>query len=589
MLRTTRRIDRSLRVTLALFPALLGRVIVASVLLVSVLPGAAGAQGGRGRETPTWREAIARYNAPGTTRVDGPYTLEATGRTSGDVAVLTGPVRIAGTIAGHLVAVNADVRLDASAVIEGDLLVLGGTLDRAPEARIGGEVRLQAEVLRYRLEDGVLVAEEMGLREWLPADARDRAPRGSSTELFHVSAATYNRVEGLPVLIGPKLRRRTTWGSIDLAALGLMRTAGPIAWDRGTLGHDASLQVRVGDAKAIAVGARAFDRIDAVEAWQISDTESGLATWIAHRDQRDYYGRHGGELTIGGRAGGYGSVDLFVGRERWRSVEARDPVTLSRAREAWRPNPIVDVGVVDLSGVRLRIDTREKLRSPLTGGWFVQADVERGRGQLLPALDPRMLPALDFAPIVAQDVAYTRGFLDARRRTRIAPGTELSLRLVAGGSLGGDRLPLQRRVSVGGPGSVEGYDFRRAPNDAVDVFTCGGIGIWPGDATQCERMLLAQAELRQPIGFDWRIGGDDWSIGIDERPSWVLFADAGRGWMRPGTGDPALEASGIPPLESFRTSLGLGIDFGGLGLYVAKAVSTGREPMNVLLRVGRRF
>lgn len=579
MPRPTRRISPFRRVTFA----------IALSLLIGVLPDTAGAQGGRTRETPTWREAITRYNAPGTTRVDGPYALEAAGRSAGDVAVLTGPVRIAGTVAGSLIAVNADVRLDASAVIDGDLLVLGGSLDRAPEARVGGEIRLQAEVLRYRLEDGVLVAEEVSLRDWLPADARDRAPRGTSTELFHVSASTYNRVEGLPVLIGPKLRRRTAWGSIDLAALGLVRTAGPVAWDRGSLGHDASLQLRIGEAKAIAVGARAFDRIGAIEGWQISDTESGLASWIAHRDQRDYYGRHGGELTLGGRAGGYGSVDLFVGRERWRSVESRDPVTLSRAREAWRPNPIADVGVVDLRGIRLRIDTREKLRSPLTGGWFVQADVEGGRGRLLPALDPRIISMLSFAPILPQDVAYTRGFLDARRRTRIAPGTELSLRLVTSGSLGGDRLPLQRRVSVGGPGSVEGYDFRRAPNDAVDVFTCGGIGIWPGDATQCERMLLMQAELRQPIGFDWRIGGDDWSIGIDERPSWVLFADAGRGWMRPGTGDPALEVAGIPALGTFRTSLGLGIDFGGLGLYVAKAVSTSREPMNVLLRVGRRF
>ena len=66
----------------------------------------------------------------------------------------------------------------------------------------------------------------------------------------------------------------------------------------------------------------------------------------------------------------------------------------------------------------------------------------------------------------------------------------------------------------------------------VRKLSSGGIGIWPGDATHCERMLLAQAELRQPIGFDWRIGGDDWSIGIDERPSWVLFADAGRPLLR---------------------------------------------------------
>ena len=565
------------------------RAIARLIALALTIPATLGAQGTGARGIPTWREAVARYNAPGTTRVNGPYALGASERIGGTVAVLTGPVRIAGTVAGDVVAVNADVRLEPSAVIEGDVLVLGGTLDRAPEARIEGEVRLQAEVLRYHLDAGVLIAEETALGEWIPGDARDRATVGSSTELFHVSAATYNRVEGLPVLIGPKLRRRTRWGGIDVSALGLVRTAGPVAWDRGTLGHEAAAQVRIGEAKAIAVGARAFDRIDAIEAWQISDTESGLATWIAHRDQRDYYGRHGGEVTIGGRVGGYGSFDLFAGRERWRSVAVRDPVTLSRARETWRPNPIVDEGVVDLRGVRLRIDTREKLRSPLTGGWFVQADLERGRGTLMRAMDPRIASLQSFAPILPMDVAYTRGFLDARRRTRVSPGTELSLRLVAAGSLGGNRLPLQRRVSIGGPGSVEGYDFRRAPNDAVDVFTCGGIGIWPGDATQCDRILLAQAELRQPVGFDWRIGGDDWSIGMDERPSWVLFADAGRGWMTPGTGDPALEASGIPPLGSFRTSLGVGLDFGGLGLYLAKAVSTGREPMNLLLRVGRRF
>ena len=118
------------------------RAIARLIALALTIPAALGAQGTGARGTPTWREAVARYNAPGTTRVNGPYALGASERIGGTVAVLTGPVRIAGTVAGDVVAVNADVRLEPSAVIEGDVLVLGGTLDRAPEARIEGEVRL---------------------------------------------------------------------------------------------------------------------------------------------------------------------------------------------------------------------------------------------------------------------------------------------------------------------------------------------------------------------------------------------------------------------------------------------------------------
>jgi hypothetical protein len=175
---------------------------------------------------------------------------------------------------------------------------------------------------------------------------------------------------------------------------------------------------------------------------------------------------------------------------------------------------------------------------------------------------------------------YQRAFLDARRRTRLSPGTELSVRIVAGGWIGGDPLPMQRRLSIGGPGAVEGYDFRRVPTSEADVFTCGGVtDEWYGRPAMCERMALAQVELRQPIGFDWKFAGDDWRIGVNDRPSWVLFADAGRGW----------EQGQLPPLSSFRTTLGAGIDFGSFGLYAAKAVSSGSEPMNLLLRVGRRF
>ena len=82
---------------------------------------------------------------------------------------------------------------------------------------------------------------------------------------------------------------------------------------------------------------------------------------------------------------------------------------------------------------------------------------------------------------------------------------------------------------------------------------------------------------------------DWWRLGFNTRGAWVLFADAGRGWGVQSGAAGIREESGLPPLSTFRTSIGAGLDFGSLGIYVAKATSTGREPMNVIVRLGRRF
>jgi outer membrane protein assembly factor BamA len=212
----------------------------------------------------------------------------------------------------------------------------------------------------------------------------------------------------------------------------------------------------------------------------------------------------------------------------------------------------------------------------------VRGDIERGRGTI--ARDAGLLPVVPDP----EDVNYTRGFIDARRYTRISHGTAVNARIVAGGWLGGDRLPTQRRLSIGGPGSVEGYDFRRARYDANDRFTCGGLAV-PGRPALCDRIALAQVELRQEFDVDvLRNDRDDdwWRLGWNTRGAWVIFADAGRGWNREGVDG---QARGLPSLSTFRTSIGAGLDFGSLGVYLAKSTSTGREPMNVIVRLGRRF
>ena len=113
-----------------------------------------------------------------------------------------------------------------------------------------------------------------------------------------------------------------------------------------------------------------------------------------------------------------------------------------------------------------------------------------------------------------------------------------------------------------------------------------------GTPAQCDRVLLAQVELRSRLlsGVLRDDGPDDWwRPGFNHTAQWVLFADGGRGW-RVGGGDPTgLSSGAVPALGTFKVDVGAGIDFGGLGVYVAKAVTDGGEPARFFVRLERRF
>jgi hypothetical protein len=168
------------------------------------------------------------------------------------------------------------------------------------------------------------------------------------------------------------------------------------------------------------------------------------------------------------------------------------------------------------------------------------------------------------------------------------------MRVVLGGWLGGDPLPLERRLSVDGPGALPGYDFRN-PTTGVDAGTCSN-GFVPGQPAECDRIALAQVEYRGDLRLDFMSfwGGEDWPRRYHSAHGdvvWVLFADAGRGWL---VGTPAVPgltygASAIPPLSTLRSDIGLGLDFAGIGIYAAKSASPPNEPINFFVRLRHRF
>ena len=529
------------------------------------------------------REVAEWYNAPGTVRVSGSLEVASERTITGDIAVSGGPsLTIGGRVTGRVLAINADVVLLPGARIDGDLLVVGGRVEGRAEGVVGGTVRVYPQSMNFHMEGDRLVADRQ----------RPRESRGFG-RLYNFGARTvsrlsftatpYNRVEGLPVHVGPTLAHRARNADLRIEVLGILRSVDDFEWSSRNVGHRVLAEARFGGSRGVGVGGTLFDVIEPVERWQLKDTEAGLAAFFLHRDYRDYYERHGAGVHVTGFMNDQRSLTLGYRDERWRSREARDPFTLFRDDQQWRPNPSMTNGPARLLTAQYRYDTRNDDADPWTG-WFLTADLERGwhgaNAGLVPTSDPIR-------------TKWVRGFADLRRYNRLSPEAQLNMRLVVGGRLGGDSLPMQRRLSVGGPGSLPGFDFRGNPG-GTDVGQCERVS-QPGTPAMCERIVVAQLEYRGSLGFG-RIGLGDlvpdwWSERGIRAPQWVAFADAGRGWLvGPREGELRYPGSTLlPSIDTFRTDVGLGIDMRVIGLYVAKAVSHSREPANFFVRVRHRF
>ncbi len=536
-------------------------------------------------------EVAYRFNGVAGQRGTGTTTIARGDSVIGNVAVLWGPLSIAGTVHGSVIVVNGSVRVLPGGHVDKDVVVTGGAITGADSTSVGGDIRVYPESLRFRQEGGLIIAESpegtdisdaSWFKQWLRRHVRQR--RG-----FFIEGGPYNRVEGLPIIGGPSIRQRTGLGVLRVSALGIYRSADGFAWEGENLGWNASADLTVGGRRNVRFGIEGYDAVRPTESWQLRDVETSLASFFLHRDYRDYYNAKGAHGWVSLNEGRAVSLELGARNERWEPRGTRDPFTLLRNGAQWRPNPTLDDGRLWIGEVKLRLDTRNNVRDPWTG-WLLDASLESGGTHRL-TLGPT-------SPIVRDSAAgpvrerFTRAFADLRRYNRVSPQAQLNVRLVFGAAIAGDPLPLERRFALGGAGTLPGYDFRN-PFSGPDVLSCNeGVSI-PGTPAQCERMLLGQVEYRHDQRvrlFEHEDKDGERRFRVDRDLALVLFADGGRGWLNgPRSGKLRYPSSSFPSLGTFKYDAGAGVDLHWLGVYVAKSITDWGNPANLVVRLRHRF
>jgi hypothetical protein len=527
----------------------------------------------------------AFYNRAGTLRLSGETRIPPGAVVTGDVAALGGPLEVGGTIEGAVLVINADLHLQPGARITGPVTVTGGRI-AGPMTGLEAGATVYQEPLRFRWHDDQLIALGPGTDSWLNAGWQTWFGRA---ELLLAVDDSYNRVEGLPIRLGPSLRLGGRNPTL-LEAWIVYRTRSGLRIHPDELGHLVQVAQYVGGRQSLRIGLGWYGTIDAIEDRGLSDTENSLTTFVMHRDYRDHYKRKGWSafLIYGGQTRPL-DVGLEYRDERHEFVGPSEPWSLLNNDDPWRLQPRVAEGNLRTLRGWLLWDTRNDRSDPATG-WLVRVEVEQGlEGDLTLLTADTTSPVLPEEPSGEAEPVYrpvseefTAVRLDLRRYLRLGPRTRFALRVAAGGSADDGALPPQRQHVLGGEGSLPGY--RRFD------FDCGARAHASGQAYPyygCDRSILVQMEGRIAL-----FGGSHFSLGrrlgldfeLAATPELVVFADGGRAWIdRESLGDRV----DLGP-STLRYDVGAGLRFGPIGAYLAVPLQ-GDEQANFFVRLGSRF
>lgn len=399
----------------------------------------------------------------------------------------------------------------------------------------------------------------------------------------------YNRVNGLPISIGPVIRTRNEH-PFRFSGIVVVRAENDLPRELDRVGFEINVDKAFGD--HVLVGASGWSRVESIEDRGLSDLETSLSAFVFHDDRRDYYDALGvgvfGQVRFDNGLRGY----LTVRHERQRPMNTGGVSSLINNRDPWRSQPLAANGDLRSMIASVAYDTRPDERDGPFNGWWVRALWLQGLGGTLQYLETTDVAGNPFFNTLVPSSDFSAGAIDLRRYFAIGD-LGMNLRATAGGALGSAPLPPQYQTALGGVGTLPG-----TPLFALD---CGArqsllVPTKPTLATDfypyygCDRFLQVQAELVGYFGFAIGQGGErrnPWrgpgGMNFRLEPRWVVFANGAQGWSN-------LEGyyTGVRD-EEFVYDVGGGILFGNVGGYIAYPLNTPSKKVRVAIRLQRRF
>ncbi len=576
-----------------------GLVVLGSLILLSTQFLVAQERRVEEVDLPRWVEddVIEFFNDSSTLQFSGRSRIPSTRVVVGNVGALGGPFTLAGEVDGDLVVVNGDLVFEEGGIVTGDVMIVGGRVLGEELGEVGGDLRVFDEPLRYvQRGDRISAA---GRRRPDDEGSFSRGFPWGDARFTLKAGQNYNRTEGLPVIFGPSIRTSGR-NPLRLYLWGVWRTETGLELGGEDFGYLLRAEQSLGGHDDLALGASGFSFVDPIEDWGISDLEASLATFILHKDFRDYYEREGWSVYAR-----YRLPDLPLELRAEYFDEEHDfmpvsgPWSLTKNNKPWRNQPLVGEGNLQYVEGTITFDSRNRRDEP-SHGWYVKASGRRGLGGdlYLPAHRVAPDPEAPLIPRREYETDFLAGFLDIRSYNRVGPGSSLNLRGVFGGTLNDVPLPPQFQHALGGVGSLPGYSLFSA--DCGARAETRGFDLTQGDVTLtdpvsagygCDQFALFQAEFRGSLFVDWDFGRDegddfweedwDWAPKVDLSPDWAAFFNLGQGWTADGLGNTETLAD-----------VGIGLYLGDLGVYYAYPLNedaSGGRDGNFYIRLSRRF
>ena len=277
-----------------------------------------------------------------------------------------------------------------------------------------------------------------GFDSWSGADVfgewNERWPYQTQATYRALPAVRYNRVEGL--FLGAS-RAPLSWSSDER---GRIYGQGGYAFGMDEWQYRLGLETRMGSRQTnpnfdLKIGGSYQRSIDTDDLWKAAWGENTAAAFFFRNDFYDYYRTEGWT--------GYAVARLTRFAQLSAAYRSEEYLSLGRATRwslfgdgSFRSNPAIDEG--QMNSVVLTLDggsIRDLADRPRGVAFRLEAEIGQGLGG---------------------DFDFARYLGDVRAYARMSQDAGLSVRLRGG--FGDGTLPLQRTFTLGGIGSVRGYD-----------------------------------------------------------------------------------------------------------------------------------